>query len=98
VAGGPVAALPLHLAPQPDGAIEQQLDPYPTEWDNTRAFPFPQRGLTHCRETCPIGASGRQVGTRKEYLLSRRLTCTIAAMHANTTVKSFEFVQARRVL
>lgn len=32
---------------------------YPTEWDKTKAFPFPQLGFTHCWETCPIGINGR---------------------------------------
>jgi iron complex outermembrane receptor protein len=37
---------------------------YPTEWDKTKAFPFPQLGFTYCWETCPIGINGRQMYAR----------------------------------
>lgn len=40
------------------------FDTYPTEWDKTKAFPFPQLGFTHCWETCPIGINGRQMYAR----------------------------------
>jgi iron complex outermembrane receptor protein len=37
---------------------------YPTAWDKTKAFPFPQLGFTYCWETCPIGINGRQMYAR----------------------------------
>jgi iron complex outermembrane receptor protein len=40
---------------------------YPTEWDKTRAAPFPQLGFTHCWETCPIGINGRSGYVRVDY-------------------------------
>ena len=40
---------------------------YPTEWDKTKAFPFPQLGFTHCWETCPIGINGRSGYARVDY-------------------------------
>jgi iron complex outermembrane receptor protein len=40
---------------------------YPTEWDKTKAFPFPQLGFTHCWETCPIGINGRSFYARADY-------------------------------
>ena len=40
---------------------------YPTEWDKTKAFPFPQLGFTHCWETCPIGINGRSGYVRADY-------------------------------
>ncbi|MGZ8302029.1 MAG: TonB-dependent receptor plug domain-containing protein [Telluria sp.] len=43
------------------------FDTYPTEWDKTKAFPFPQLGFTHCWETCPIGINGRQMYARVDY-------------------------------
>jgi iron complex outermembrane receptor protein len=39
----------------------------PTEWDKTKAFPFPQLGFTHCWETCPIGVNGRSMYARVDY-------------------------------
>jgi outer membrane receptor protein involved in Fe transport len=39
----------------------------PTEWDKTKAFPFPQLGFTYCWETCPIGVNGRSVYARVDY-------------------------------
>jgi iron complex outermembrane receptor protein len=43
------------------------FDTYPTEWDKTKAFPFPQLGFTHCWETCPTGINGRQMYARFDY-------------------------------
>ncbi|GGE87378.1 TonB-dependent receptor plug domain-containing protein [Massilia psychrophila] len=43
------------------------FDTYPTEWDKTRAAPFPQLGFTHCWETCPIGINGRSGYVRVDY-------------------------------
>ena len=43
------------------------FDTYPTEWDKTKAFPFPQLGFTHCWETCPIGINGRSGYVRVDY-------------------------------
>jgi iron complex outermembrane receptor protein len=43
------------------------FDTYPTEWDKTKAFPFPQLGFTHCWETCPIGINGRQMYARVDW-------------------------------
>ncbi|MDB5933936.1 MAG: TonB-dependent receptor, partial [Massilia sp.] len=40
---------------------------YPTEWDKTKAAPFPQLGFTHCWETCPIGINGRSGYARVDY-------------------------------
>lgn len=40
---------------------------YPTEWDKTKAFPFPQLGFTHCWETCPIGINGRSGYAKVDY-------------------------------
>lgn len=40
---------------------------YPTEWDKTKAFPFPQLGFTHCWETCPVGINGRSGYVRADY-------------------------------
>jgi iron complex outermembrane receptor protein len=40
---------------------------YPTEWDKTRAAPFPQLGFTYCWETCPIGINGRSGYVRVDY-------------------------------
>lgn len=40
---------------------------YPTEWDKTKAAPFPQLGFTHCWETCPIGINGRSGYVRVDY-------------------------------
>ncbi len=45
------------------------FDTYPTEWDKTRAAPFPQLGFTHCWETCPIGINGRAMYLRLDYTL-----------------------------
>jgi iron complex outermembrane receptor protein len=43
------------------------FDTYPTEWDKTKAAPFPQLGFTHCWETCPIGINGRQMYARVDW-------------------------------
>ncbi|MES2325390.1 MAG: hypothetical protein V4633_24310 [Pseudomonadota bacterium] len=43
------------------------FDTYPTEWDKTRAFPFPQLGFTHSWGTCPTGVNGRQMYARVDY-------------------------------
>ncbi len=43
------------------------FDTYPTEWDKTKAFPFPQLGFTHCWETCPVGINGRSGYARVDY-------------------------------
>lgn len=43
------------------------FDTYPTEWDKTKAFPFPQLGFTHCWETCPVGINGRSGYVRADY-------------------------------
>jgi iron complex outermembrane receptor protein len=43
------------------------FDTYPTEWDKTKAAPFPQLGFTHCWETCPIGINGRSGYARVDY-------------------------------
>ncbi|WP_426176462.1 TonB-dependent receptor plug domain-containing protein [Massilia sp. TWR1-2-2] len=43
------------------------FDTYPTEWDKTKAAPFPQLGFTHCWETCPIGINGRSGYLRADY-------------------------------
>ncbi|MES2757744.1 MAG: TonB-dependent receptor [Pseudomonadota bacterium] len=43
------------------------FDTYPTEWDKTKAAPFPQLGFTHCWETCPVGINGRSGYVRVDY-------------------------------
>jgi iron complex outermembrane receptor protein len=43
------------------------FDTYPTEWDKTKAAPFPQLGFTYCWETCPIGINGRSMYARVDY-------------------------------
>ena len=47
--------------------LNNAFDTYPTEWDKTRAAPFPQLGFTHCWETCPIGINGRQMYARLDW-------------------------------
>jgi iron complex outermembrane receptor protein len=44
--------------------VNNLFNVYPTEWDKTRAAPFPQLGFTHCWETCPIGINGRSMYVR----------------------------------
>jgi iron complex outermembrane receptor protein len=47
--------------------VNNVFDTYPTEWDKTRAAPFPQLGFTHCWETCPFGINGRSMYVRGDY-------------------------------
>ncbi|MFC0134796.1 TonB-dependent receptor [Massilia eurypsychrophila] len=47
--------------------LNNVFDTYPTEWDKTKAAPFPQLGFTHCWETCPIGINGRSGYLRADY-------------------------------
>ncbi|GGY24224.1 TonB-dependent receptor plug domain-containing protein [Pseudoduganella albidiflava] len=47
--------------------VNNVFDTYPTEWDKTRAAPFPQLGFTHCWETCPFGINGRSMYVRADY-------------------------------
>lgn len=47
--------------------VDNAFDRYPTRWDTTGAAPFPQRGFTHCWETCPFGVNGRTMYARAEY-------------------------------
>ncbi len=47
--------------------VNNLFDTYPTEWDKTRAAPFPQLGFTHCWETCPFGVNGRSMYVRADY-------------------------------
>ncbi|WBS03393.1 TonB-dependent receptor [Pseudoduganella sp. SL102] len=47
--------------------VSNVFDTYPTEWDKTRAAPFPQLGFTHCWETCPFGINGRSMYVRADY-------------------------------
>jgi iron complex outermembrane receptor protein len=44
--------------------VNNVFDTLPTEWDKTKAFPFPQLGFTHCWETCPFGINGRSMYVR----------------------------------
>ncbi|SFV11122.1 TonB-dependent receptor plug domain-containing protein [Pseudoduganella namucuonensis] len=44
--------------------VSNLFDTYPTEWDKSKAFPFPQLGFTHCWETCPTGVNGRSMYAR----------------------------------
>ena len=46
--------------------VDNLFDTYPTEWDKTRAAPFPQLGFTHCWETCPFGINGRTMYARAD--------------------------------
>jgi iron complex outermembrane receptor protein len=46
--------------------VDNVFDTYPTEWDKTRAAPFPQLGFTHCWETCPFGINGRTMYARAD--------------------------------
>ncbi|MFL6711029.1 MAG: TonB-dependent receptor plug domain-containing protein [Massilia sp.] len=45
------------------------FDTYPTEWDKTKAAPFPQLGFTRCWETCPFGLNGRSVYLKMDVTL-----------------------------
>ncbi|TWI60509.1 iron complex outermembrane receptor protein [Pseudoduganella lurida] len=47
--------------------VNNVFDTYPTEWDKTRAAPFPQLGFTRCWETCPFGINGRSLYVRGDY-------------------------------
>ena len=47
--------------------VNNVFDTYPTEWDKTRAAPFPQLGFTRCWETCPFGINGRSMYVRADY-------------------------------
>ncbi|MFL6671913.1 MAG: TonB-dependent receptor plug domain-containing protein [Massilia sp.] len=47
--------------------VNNLFDTYPTEWDKTKAAPFPQLGFTYCWETCPIGINGRSMYGRVDY-------------------------------
>ncbi len=47
--------------------VNNLFDTYPTEWDKTRAAPFPQLGFTRCWETCPIGINGRQMYAKVDW-------------------------------
>jgi iron complex outermembrane receptor protein len=47
--------------------VNNVFDSYPTEWDKTRAAPFPQLGFTHCWEACPFGINGRSMYVRGDY-------------------------------
>ncbi|QBE63455.1 TonB-dependent receptor plug domain-containing protein [Pseudoduganella lutea] len=47
--------------------VNNVFDTYPTEWDKTRAAPFPQLGFTRCWETCPFGINGRTMYVRADY-------------------------------
>ena len=47
--------------------LNNVFDTYPTEWDTTRAAPFPQLGFKYCWETCPIGINGRQMYARVDW-------------------------------
>jgi iron complex outermembrane recepter protein len=47
--------------------VNNVFDTYPTEWDKTKAAPFPQLGFTRCWETCPIGINGRSMYARVDY-------------------------------
>jgi iron complex outermembrane receptor protein len=44
--------------------VNNVFDTMPTEWDKTKAAPFPQLGFTHCWETCPFGINGRSMFVR----------------------------------
>jgi len=44
--------------------VNNVFDTLPTEWDKTKAAPFPQLGFTHCWETCPFGINGRSMYVR----------------------------------
>jgi len=47
--------------------VNNLFDTYPTEWDKTKAAPFPQLGFVHCWETCPIGINGRSMYARVDW-------------------------------
>ena len=47
--------------------VNNLFDTYPTDWDKTRAAPFPQMGFTHCWETCPFGMNGRSAYVKADY-------------------------------